>query len=79
MPKLLCRCDQVISFSAIPDEHSWWLISDVEFDSFVGMVDAEAVFRVGRHVLRCPQCGRLWVFWDKTSPPTEYIPQQRNS
>lgn len=64
MPALTCACGQVIPYGAIPCRDEWLFISDVDYDSFVGPVDAEDLYRRMRSFLRCPNCGRLWVFWN---------------
>jgi hypothetical protein len=75
MPKLLCRCDEVLRFGEIPCPIEWRVISDVDFDRFSGQVDAENIYRATQMMLKCPRCGRLWVFWDKESDtPSEYVP-----
>jgi hypothetical protein len=74
MPKLLCKCSEVLHYGDIPCAIEWRVISDVAFDEFSGEVSAEAVYQVTRTMLRCPRCGRLWMFWDRDERPTEYIP-----
>jgi len=75
MPKILCQCGQILSYGDIPSPIEWRLISDVKFEQFVGAVDADEVYRATDTVLRCPQCDRLWVFWDGASVPVEYAPK----
>jgi hypothetical protein len=75
MPKFLCRCSIVISTSDIPCEHEWLMISDVAYDKFEGSVDADALYRAMTGCLRCPSCGRLWIYWNGyQQEPTEYVP-----
>lgn len=75
MPTLNCACGHRISYSAIPSPDEWLLISDVEFDSFSGMVDAEDIYRAMKSLLKCPVCGRLWVFWNGYQDVAqEYVP-----
>jgi len=64
MPGLSCTCGHHILYGEIPCKDEWLLISDVEFDGFSGLVEAEDVYRAMRSLLRCSSCGRLWVFWD---------------
>jgi hypothetical protein len=75
MPKLLCKCNQVLSFGPIPSPIEWRILSDERFDSFSGWVDAEDIYQATNMMLRCPNCGRLWVFWDEAANPVEYVPQ----
>ena len=73
MPKLACKCGEVLSYGAIPCPIEWRMLSDTKFDTFVGSVDAEAVYRASDTLLRCPRCGRLWVFWEGSGTPSEYV------
>lgn len=75
MPKIKCSCNEVIQYGEIPSPYEWLLISDVEFDKYSGLIDAEEVYRDMKRLLKCPNCGRLWIFWnDNESPPREYVP-----
>jgi hypothetical protein len=72
MPNILCRCDEILSYGEIPSPIEWRIISDVRFDDFSGVVDAEEIYMATDMMLRCRKCGRLWVFWEGSSVPTEY-------
>lgn len=75
MPKLVCTCGEVLSYGDIPNPIEWLLISDTDFDQFSGLVEAEAIYKASKSLLRCPHCHRLWVFWDGfQAPPEEYVP-----
>lgn len=77
MPSLDCRCGQRIAYGQIPCPDEWLFISDTAFDGFSGQVDAEAVYGAMNSFLKCPNCRRLWVFWNGFSaPPEEYLPGQ---
>lgn len=76
MPKIVCKCGEWLLYGDIPNPIEWLLISDIEYDKFSGVVDAEDVYRVMKHLLRCPNCGRLWVFWNGFDhEPEEYVPK----
>jgi len=46
----------------------------VAYDRFAGTVDAEEVYNEMQHMLLCPKCGRLWVYWHGISKaPTAYV------
>ena len=64
MPKFRCTCGEMISYGSIPSTDEWLMISDVEYDKFVGAVDSETVYMAMTHTLRCPICKRLNIFWD---------------
>jgi hypothetical protein len=64
MAKFRCVCAATIHTSgSIPNDQEWRIISDVEFDRFEGLVDAEEIYRASRSAFLCPSCGRLWIFW----------------
>ncbi len=64
MPKIRCKCDNIIRLSDIPSPNQWLIISDVEFDKFSGMVNSEDVFNKMKIAVKCNQCGRLHIYWD---------------
>ena len=73
MPKVKCVCDQTISYSEIPNPNEWLMISDHHFDRFSGKVDTEDIYRAMLPILKCPECGRLLVYWDGwNQPPAIY-------
>ena len=74
MPKLLCKCGELLRYGEIPCPIEWRIISDSKFAQFVGNVDAEDVYMATQTVLRCPKCGRLWIFWDDGGTAYEYVP-----
>ncbi|WP_316820404.1 hypothetical protein [Pedobacter gandavensis] len=69
MPKIRCKCDNVIWLGEIPSPHQWLIISDVEYDKFEGQIDAEILFSKMEIVVRCNVCDRLHVFWDGFDKP----------
>ncbi|WP_324841655.1 hypothetical protein [Actinocrinis sp.] len=77
MAKLRCYCDTIIQTSGgIPNELEWKIISDIEFDRFAGMVNAEEIYSACKSAFRCPTCDRLWIFWrDMEHPPRCYTPE----
>lgn len=72
-----CVCATVIQMSGgIPNELEGKILSDIEFDSFQGLADAERLCVAARSMSGCPACGRLWVFWDGVDrPPQCYRPE----
>lgn len=83
MPTMMCACGHMLSFTPIPCEIEWLLIRDTEFDelsSAQGDVDAEDIYRRMKSLLRCPECDRLWVFWDGFGePPHQYVRAESSS
>jgi hypothetical protein len=76
MAKFACVCGHVIPMSGpIPNPDEWQLISDVEFDRFEGVTDADEMYRFATVMYRCPQSDHLWIFWDGFSArPSLYEP-----
>jgi hypothetical protein len=62
-------CGHQIKYGEIPCRDQLLLISDEAFDQFSGSVDAEEIYRAMLPVLKCPNCGRLWVFWEGFARP----------
>jgi hypothetical protein len=78
MPKVLCKCREVIRLGEIPCQHEWLIISDTQFDQIEGPVDTQSVYKQMKSMLLCPGCSRLWVYWSGySSEPTEYLPANR--
>lgn len=64
MPKIRCVCDYVISLSEIPSPNQYLMISDVEMDNYEGEVDVEQLYMAMKIVVKCPNCGRLHIFYN---------------
>lgn len=78
MPGITCACGTQISYGEIPCANEWLFLSDPDFEKLTGQVDAEAIYRAMKSFLRCPRCGRLWVFWNGYGePPQEFLPGPR--
>lgn len=74
MPALNCKCGQRLNYGEIPCPDEWLFISDKAFDAFSDATDAEEIYRAMSSFLKCPRCGRLWVFWDGyESTPQEFV------
>ena len=73
MPKFICRCQNIIDRNAIPNANEWLIINDEVFDqSFQGAVDSDDLYSKMLRALKCPKCGRLWVFWEHGKPAIAY-------
>lgn len=76
MPFIMCTCNKKISYSNIPCEHEWLMISDTAFDRFSNLADVEDIYNAMTHILKCPSCKRLWVFWNGfDKPASAYLPE----
>jgi rubredoxin len=68
MATMRCKCGTVLR-----EDHpdlDYLFMSRREFD-----VDLDSVVLRGRahDMWRCWTCERIWVFWDRTGQPTEYL------
>jgi hypothetical protein len=76
MPSILCRCGEALRYGEIPNPIEWLAISDTQYGGRSGNVDAEQLYRSMRNLLKCPACGRLWIYWNGfASPPAVYLPE----
>jgi hypothetical protein len=74
MPKIICRCGEALSYSEIPCRIEYKFISDVDYDKYEGIINADELYSQMRSILLCSKCSRLWIFWDGyKSAPTEYL------
>jgi len=64
MPSYECKCEKRIDIGPIPNPNEWLMISDTNYDDFSGQIDAEYLYGKFIHMLKCPSCGRLWIFWE---------------
>lgn len=79
MPKILCKCEYVLNLILSPAPDGFRIVSEKMVDSLYGMhvsSSDEIVSKIaieGVLMFKCPACGRLIVFWDKTkNEPTIY-------
>ena len=63
MPSVTCQCRNRIDLGAIPNPNEYLLISDDDYDKYSGVVDTELLYSAFIHILKCPECERLIVFW----------------
>jgi len=73
MPSLRCSCNNIIDYGQIPCNEEWLLVSDAEFDKTEKSTKVQDLYSKMHHLLKCQNCGNLWVFWDGFNKlPTEY-------
>ena len=73
MPSINCKCGKKLGYGEIPNSIEWLMISDEAYDKYSGEIDSELLYKEMKSFLKCPNCGRLWVFWDGfQSSPTVY-------
>jgi hypothetical protein len=76
MPSINCKCGEKLGYGEIPNPIEWLIISDKAYDGFAGMIDSEALYKDMKNILKCSNCGRLWVFWNGfESEPSCYAPE----
>jgi hypothetical protein len=70
MGKIACKCGTTLRISGeIPNPLEWLIISDQDFDAFTGPIDAEQLYHKVKSMLKCPDCDRLWIFWNGMQEP----------
>ncbi len=64
MPKIKCRCSNIISLGEIPCPHQYNVISDVKYDHFQGLIDAESLYLEMFIAIKCNVCERIILYKD---------------
>lgn len=65
MPKIRCVCNYIIDLGGIPSQEQYLMISDVLFDKYFDTeVKAEVLYSEMTIVAKCPNCGRLHIFYN---------------
>ncbi|MCF2533206.1 hypothetical protein [Yinghuangia soli] len=69
MAKIRCTCGEFIRDD--DPQQSMLMLARADFE-----VNSDPVLLFGKATLalRCPVCGRIWVFWDDSPVATEYVP-----
>lgn len=78
MAKFTCACGATITTSGlVPNPDEWRVLSDLEFDAFQGLVQAEDLYRAATIMFRCPVSDHLWIYWQGfNGPPSLYSPDR---
>jgi hypothetical protein len=78
MPGLGCKCGYRISYGEIPCSDEYLFISDTEFESHWDKeLDTQKLYEAMNGFLKCPTCGRLWIFWNGYQKAAqEFLPVQ---
>lgn len=69
MPKLKCRCSNLIDLTPIPCEQKYWLVHDKGTHDLYGTEKTTGddllreLLNDAAQLFKCEQCGRLLVFW----------------
>ena len=75
--KFLCTCQHVVRDQECPNPIGYYLISDVNFDEVAEPIDFDVFWRISSRVLRCENCGRLWIYWKGgENNPQEFVPAE---
>ena len=69
MPKLVCKCKNILDLSPIPCRDQYLFISDMEFDTVPDELPAGDLYSKFELFFECPNCERLWVYWNGFSNP----------
>jgi len=76
MGKLRCKCGNILSNVASPNEVEGYLIKDQDLE-FEGLRDSSDIMDIGRLVWECNECGRLAVSYPGKDDATVkwYVPE----
>lgn len=76
MPSINCKCGVKLSYGEIPNPVEWLIVSDEDYNNYTETIDSEALYREMKSILKCFNCGRLWIFWNGFgSEPSCYAPE----
>jgi hypothetical protein len=64
MPKIQCKCGNIISLGAIPSPHQWLIISDEEYDEHFSseLINADYLHLKMKIVVTCEHCQRCHFY-----------------
>jgi len=77
MAKYLCPCGGIVHTSGtIPHPLGLYILTEKQYEERADAEDFDVILEsTGAH--RCPDCARLWVWWDGwESEPTIYAPER---
>ncbi|GGH18361.1 hypothetical protein E2R65_14070 [Mucilaginibacter phyllosphaerae] len=78
MPAIRCKCSNIINYGEIPNPNELLMISDVKYDNYSGLIDAEDLYGEMTSILQCNVCGRLWIYWNGfKNIPVCYLPEDK--
>lgn len=78
MSKLRCDCDEILSISGpMPNPIEFKILADTQVDSFEETVETLRIYMESTIGLKCPRCGRLWIFWNGLDNRAScYVPER---
>lgn len=81
MPKLGCKCGNIIKLNSIPNPNESLLLSDEEMDTLYQETStSEIIDRINalsKSLYKCAKCGRLIIFWKNgENLGTSYVPEE---
>lgn len=73
MPSVICDCGFCIKLGEIPCSAEYLFISDVDYDKFYGLINAEDLYARFKSAIQCQNCQRLMVYHQGfDNPPLVY-------
>lgn len=64
MPKYLCKCVYTILLGEVPSPNQYMIISDIDYEKYQGLINAEDLYLKMSIVTKCSNCGRLYIYWN---------------
>jgi hypothetical protein len=61
---LLCVCDNLIDMSPVPNPNGYAIIKESDLSALesTDKVSIDELYKTIRWSVKCPYCGRLWLF-----------------
>lgn len=77
MPRIACPCGHSMFIGEIPCPFQWNILADDAVDGLLHGGNKMEIIEFGKAadlMFRCPECGRLLIFWNKSEVPQVYEP-----
>lgn len=80
MARMLCRCGEILSTTAVPNDIELWVYTDREWDKIIepDTIHPWLIPLPTYSVWRCPKCKRIYCFpKGSDEPEIVYIPEEK--
>jgi hypothetical protein len=75
-PSITCTCSTRIEYGEAGSPNSWFFFSEAEQAALPPSAGLAEFAAMMKHAVLCPNCRRLYVWWEKGKAPTEYVPPE---
>ncbi len=75
MPKVLCKCGNIILLNEIPNEHEYLYISDAAYEALDDNCQKDKIYAEMNIAVKCDSCQRIYLYGKSlNSGPLIYKP-----